>query len=122
MDEAPRYFMPIDRFGLRQSFAGARSPRLVCDQSFPGRNKALLEHFNETQVSDGLRERVRAYMQTYRLDLDDIAVLLRSDRQHIAAWFIGASPPPESVHTLLFSLGTPPNARPARSLQHMPAI
>lgn len=45
---------------------------------------------------------MRAYMQTYRLDLGDIAVLLRSERQHIAAWFIGASPPPESVHTLLF--------------------
>jgi hypothetical protein len=63
----------------------------------------------------------RGKIQTYRLDLDDIAVLLRSERQYIAAWFIGASPPPESVHTLLFSLGTPPNARPARGLQQKPA-
>ncbi len=76
----------------------------------------LPEHFNEAQVSDGLRERVRAFMRTYRFNLDDIAVLLCSERQNIADWFIGASPPPESVHTLLFSLGTPPNARPARRL------
>lgn len=80
----------------------------------------LPEHFNEAQVSDGLRERVRAYMRTYRFNLDDIAVLLRSERQDIADWFIGASPPPESVHTLLFSLGTPPNARAARGLQQKP--
>jgi len=100
--------MLTDRFGSRQS-------------SFPGSNKALLEHFNEAQVSDGLRERVRAYMQTYRLDLDDIAVLLRSEPRHVADWFIGASPPPESVHTLLFSLGTPPNAQPARGSQQRPA-
>jgi len=73
--------------------------------------KALFEFFNETLVFDGLTERVRAYMRTYDLDLDDIAVLLHSEPQHIADWLMGAAPRPQSVHTLLFSLGTPPNAR-----------
>ena len=71
----------------------------------------MFEYFNETQVFDGLTERVRAYMRTYDLDLDDVAVLLHSEPQHIADWLIGAAPRPQSVHTLLFSLGTAPNAR-----------
>lgn len=81
----------------------------------------MFEYFNETQVFDGLTERVRAYMRTYHLDLDDIAVLLRSEPQQIADWLIGAAPRPQSVHTLLFSLGTPPNARRELGLMQEPA-
>jgi hypothetical protein len=71
--------------------------------------KAMFEYCTETKVLDGLTERVRAYMRTYHLDLEDIAVLLNSEPQHIANWLIGAAPRPQSVHTLLFSHGTPPN-------------
>ena len=39
-------------------------------------------------------------MRTYHLDLDDIAVLLRSKPQHIADWLIGAAPRPQSAHTI----------------------
>jgi hypothetical protein len=63
----------------------------------------MFEYFNETQVFDGLTERVRIYMRTYDLDLRGIAVLLHSEPQHIADWLIGAAPRPQSVHTLLFS-------------------
>ena len=80
----------------------------------------MFEYFNETQVFDGLTERVRAYMRTYDLDLDDIAVLLHSEPQHIADWLMGAAPRPQSVHTLLFSLGTPPNARRELGLMQEP--
>ena len=66
---------------------------------------------NEVRRSDGLSERVQAYMRAYQFNLDDIAALLHSDPQLIADWFIGAAPRPERVHTLLFSAGTPPNAR-----------
>ena len=33
----------------------------------------MFEYSSETKVFDGLTERVRAYMRTYHLDLDDIA-------------------------------------------------
>jgi hypothetical protein len=72
----------------------------------PG-GKHMSEHFNEAQVSDGLKERVRAYMQAHRFDMDDIAALLCSERQRISDWFFGAAPPPQGVHTLLFSFRTP---------------
>ncbi len=68
----------------------------------------MFEYFNETRAFDGLTERVRAYMRTYHLNLDDIAVLLHSEPEHIADWLIGAAPRPQSAHTLLFSMETPP--------------
>jgi hypothetical protein len=91
--------LPASKFEAQLSSAGGH-------QSLP-EMKAMFEYFNETQVFDGLTERVRAYMRTYDLDLDDISVLLQSEPQHIADWLIGAAPRPQSVHTLLFSNGRP---------------
>ncbi len=59
--------------------------------------KMSTEYFNEAQVSDGLKARVKSYMRARRFNLDEIAALLRSERRHIADWFIGAAPAPESL-------------------------
>lgn len=65
------------------------------------------EHYNDSH-SEGLKERVRAFMRTYQINLEQFSDLVGAERARIASWLIGAAPAPQNIHSLLFSLKYPP--------------
>ncbi len=58
-----------------------------------------------------LEERLRAFMRTHHLSLEELAELLRTPSQTIVHWFEGVATPPGCVHTLLVLLETQPITR-----------
>jgi hypothetical protein len=65
------------------------------------------EHYNDSH-SEGLKERVRAFMLTYQINLEQFSDLLGTERARVANWLIGAAPAPQNIHSLLFALKYPP--------------
>ncbi len=68
------------------------------------------EHYNDSH-SEGLKERVRGFMRTYQINLEQFSDLLGAERARVASWLIGAAPAPQNIHSLLFSLKYPPEER-----------
>jgi hypothetical protein len=65
------------------------------------------EHCNDSH-SEGLKERVRAFMRTYQINLEQFSDMLGTERARVANWLVGAAPAPQNIHSLLFSLKYPP--------------
>jgi hypothetical protein len=65
-----------------------------------------LEHCNDSH-SEGLKERVRAFMRTYQIDLEQFSNLLGAERGLVSSWLVGAAPAPQNIHSLLFALKYP---------------
>ncbi len=66
-----------------------------------------IERFDEAKASDGLKDRVRAFMRTYHLTLEQVAEFAGTEPHRLANWFAGCAPAPKNLHTLLFSLMLP---------------
>ncbi len=52
------------------------------------------EHCNDSH-SEGLKERVRGFMRTYQINLEQFSDLLGAERARVASWLVGAAPAPQ---------------------------
>jgi transcriptional regulator with XRE-family HTH domain len=65
------------------------------------------------QNSGGITERLRAFMQTHGLGLEELAALLHTSPQTLEHWFQEGMTPPACLLALALVLGTSPSRRDA---------